>query len=201
LHAVPRGITSKLATASVTPAANSIAAAAVAPAELVPSDEATLRLIRDVYRYRHLLRNLRALHEQRKREEREEAPKIKGPRAAAVLARLWATEDLSLPSASQKVLGVDLGIAPSEIGKILKHLRSEKPGPPCVTLVSDQFDRENIYEITDEGKRQLTQWLFFHIAPGPYRESANAILKEIDPLKIAKFVELLKNKAKELLKH
>src|SRR5258708_21243357 len=100
--------------------------AAVAPAGGASSETNSVELILEIYRYRHLLRNLRLLHEQRKREERETAPSVKGPRVAAVLARLWATEDLGLPSASQKVIGVDLGIAPSEIGKMLKLLRSEK---------------------------------------------------------------------------
>ena len=174
--------------------------AAAAPALVADAEHETVNLILDIYRYRHLLRNLSPLYEERKREEREKAPRITGARVAAVLARLWATEDLGLSSVPQKSIGEDLDIAPSEIGKLLKQLRSDKQGPACVKLVSDQFGREHVYEITDEGKRQLTQWLFFHVAPRPYREAANAILKQLDRSKVEMFLQEIKMRVREFIK-
>ena len=161
----------------------------------------TVKLFLEVYRYLHLLRNLHLLYGERKREEEEKAPSIPGPRAAAVLARLWATEDLGLPNAAQKVIAIDLGMAASELALILKELHGEQSGKSCVQRVSAPLSRENIYEITEEGKQQLTEWFFSRIAPGSYGEATVEMIRQsaMDASRVAKFVEALKSQVRDLL--
>lgn len=142
-----------------------------------------------IFRYRHLLMNFES-------EYRKRARRVRGPRAAAVLARLWANEDLGLQPTSQKVVGFDLGIGPSELGKILADLR--KPGTSsegCVKLVSDQYSRQNLYEITGTGKQELESWLLVSYAPRPFMEFITNMSP--NPDKVIKLVESLKRKVKE----
>lgn len=141
-----------------------------------------------IFRYRHLLRNLWSEYERRNEEERQRAPRVRGPRWAATLARLWANEELQLDATYQKDIAGDLGLSTSELGKMMTAFR--KCSPPCVKLVSDPMGRGNVYEITDAGKEQLTNWLLAHNAPAPLIEYMVKISP--DRTKITQLIEALK---------
>lgn len=68
-----------------------------------------------IYIYRHLLRNMESKRKAREEQEKRQAPRVKGPRAAALLARLWANEDLGLQPIPQKVIAHELGLGESEV--------------------------------------------------------------------------------------
>jgi|SRR5579859_2745270 len=134
--------------------------------------------IMKIYLYRHLLRNLDRNLKALKAEEMKEAPSVKGPRAAAVLARLWANDDLGLPPAPQKVIAHDLGIGETVVGAMLKRFRTRRMNnPPCVELISDGFAREKWYKITEAGKQELSRWMFAHYTHSSFME----LIKTIPP--------------------
>jgi len=144
-----------------------------------------------IHRYRHLLVNLAS-------QRRKLPSKVKADRPAAVLARLWAEEDLELRPCSQSRVGRDLGLDASAISQILGDLR--KPGASgegCVKLASDPMGRSRIYEITDTGKRELEKYLQATYAP----EQLNRFIREISPkpTKVTELVEGLKGEVKKLL--
>ena len=131
-----------------------------------------------IYVYRHLLQNLESTRRSMRQQEKMQAVKVKGPRAAALLARLWANDDLKLPATPQKVISHDLGLSDSETTKLLKEFRSHsKEGERCVELMSDRFSREKLYQITDAGKRALESWILIHYT----HESFPELLKEVAP--------------------
>jgi hypothetical protein len=151
-----------------------------------------------IYVYRHLLQNLESTRRAMRQQEKIQAVKVKGPRAAALLARLWANDDLQLPATPQKVISHDLGLSDSETTKLLKEFRSpSKNGERCVELISDGFSREKHYRITDAGKRALASWVLIHYT----HESFHELIKEAAP--VAKNVTLslnwLKSEAKRKL--
>jgi DNA-binding MarR family transcriptional regulator len=116
-----------------------------------------------IYLYRHLLRNVETQRRAIEKQCRRTAPHISGVRVAALLARLWAIDDLSLPSVPQKAIARDLGMGEGDVGKLLKRLRGKGvTGEPCVELVSDGFGRENIYRITKYGRQELENWILAH---------------------------------------
>lgn len=154
------------------------------------------KLFVTIFRYRHLLANLDSEIRKRNREERQRAPKVRGERPAAVLARLWADDDLGLAPTSQKRVGMDLGLDASQISDILGSL--EKPGTSgggCVKLVSDPEGPVNEYKITDAGKQELESWLLVHYAPGPFIEFVKKM--DPDPKKVADLLDDLKKKVKD----
>jgi hypothetical protein len=130
-----------------------------------------------IYIYRHLLRNMNPGPKANRTEGQKRPPRLKGPRAAAVLARLWVNDDLKLAPTPQKVIAHDLGIGESEVAKMLKDLRNERVGPPCVTLVSNAYARENLYTITPEGKRELEDWILDYSTHGSFLN----LIKRIEP--------------------
>lgn len=109
--------------------------------------EELLALVLSVYRYRHLLENLR--------QHRERNTSIITRRNAAVLAWLWATEELNLPNSPQKEISHDLDMGASEVGNALRIFLDNG----LVVQIETLSRREKIYEITDAGKDQLNLWL------------------------------------------
>lgn len=142
-----------------------------------------------MYRYKHLVGYLA----NRYAIANEKSP-IQGPRAAAVLALLWAQEDLKLEKCIQKTLGLHLGIRNNaEIGRILNPLCESD----LVRLVRGKDYRVKVYEITAKGKTQLNEWLGNWYAPAPFREAIRAT--ELDSRKIAKLVEVLRKDTRKVL--
>src|SRR5208282_3679910 len=73
------------------------------PSSPTASAEVATDVIR-IYLYRHLLRNIESQRRAIEIQCRRTAPHVRGPRVAALLARLWASEDLGLPSVPQKAI-------------------------------------------------------------------------------------------------
>jgi DNA-binding MarR family transcriptional regulator len=161
----------------------------------VQEEDGSSAIVQDVAKilvFRHLIRNLESERKERDAREKKQAPRIKGPRSAAVLARLWCSDELSLAPVPQKVIARELGMRDSEVTKAFKELRREKQGSkPCVELVSDNFRRERVYKITRFGKEELERWIvasYGHTSfldtlirkpPGPeYVDGVLASLKE-----------------------
>lgn len=117
------------------------------PGELRPKREELLSLILSIYRYRHLLENLR--------QHRERNSSIITRRNAAILAWLWATEELGLPNSPQKSISHDLDMGASEVGKALETFSANN----LVVQIEARSRREKIYKITDDGKNELNIWL------------------------------------------
>lgn len=142
-----------------------------------------------MYRYRHLVGYLA-----NGCATVNEKSAIQGPRAAAVLALLWAQEDLRLKKCIQKTLGLHLGIRNNaEIGRILNPLCESG----LVRLVRGKNYRVKVYEITEDGKKQLNEWLGNWYAPALFREAIRAAAP--DSHKIAKLFEALQKDARTIL--
>jgi DNA-binding MarR family transcriptional regulator len=131
-----------------------------------------------IYVYRHLLQNMETTRRSTRLEEKKQAPRVKGPRAAALLARLWANEDLNLPATPQKVISHELGLGESEVTKMLKDLRSTANGERCVELISDGYAREKLYQITDAGKRALECWILAHYTHGSFLDLVKKVIPD-----------------------
>lgn len=130
-----------------------------------------------IYIYRHLLRNIASKRRAIEVQQQKRAPRVKGPRAAAVLARLWADKDLGLDPTPQKVIAHELGIGESEVTKTLRAFRNAGSGAPCVTLVSDAYTRENLYEISEAGKQELENWILAYYTHDSFFE----LIRRIKP--------------------
>lgn len=109
--------------------------------------EELLALTLSIYRYRHLLENLR--------QHRERNASIITRRNAAILAWIWATEELNLPNSPQNDISHDLDMGASEVGKALSIFSDNG----LVVQIKSRSRREKIYQITDDGKTQLNLWL------------------------------------------
>lgn len=168
-------------------------------AEVPPQAEDVAELLVKASQYRHLLKNLADEHKRTEREEKRLAPNVKGRRAAALLARLWAGQELGLEPCPQKAIAVDLGLGEGDAGKILADLREAGPtGLACVKMVGNLYGRERCYEITEEGQRQLQGWVQAHYVVGdPFVKAIERI--SADPAKIAKLIKILESEARSRL--
>jgi len=168
-------------------------------AEVPPQAEVVAELLVKASQYRHLLKNLADEHKRTEREEKRLAPNVKGRRAAALLARLWAGQELGLQPCPQKIVAVDLGLGEGDAGKILADLREPGPtGHACVKMVGDPYGRERCYEITEEGLRQLEGWVRAHYVVGdPFLKAIKGISP--DPVKIAKLIKTLESEVRSSL--
>jgi len=156
------------------------------------------KLLVAAFQYRHLLRNMANEHKKMEDEEERVAPNVKGRRAAALLARLWADRELNLQPRPQKVIGSDLGLGEGDAGRILAELREPGPnGLGCVEMVGDRYGREHCYRITDEGERQLEGWVLTHSLGSPFLNAVEGMSP--DAARITKFIEMLKSEVKRLL--
>jgi DNA-binding MarR family transcriptional regulator len=152
-----------------------------------------------IYLYRHLLRNIESQRRAIEIQCRKTAPHVRGPRVAALLSRLWACEDLGLPSVAQKAIAQDLGMGEGDVGKMLKKLRAKgSTGEPCVELVSDGFGRENIYKITKYGRQELENWILAHNTHTSFLD----LIKNIPPdLKnVARTLDALRKEVRQELR-
>jgi DNA-binding PadR family transcriptional regulator len=140
-----------------------------------------------IHIYRHLISNL-----QRKTNVTEH-PSIPGPRAAAVLARLWAASELGLEPRVQKRLGFDLDINPSDLGGYLRKFLKDG----LVEKLPAQSEREKLYQITAEGKKALESWMRDQYAAREYLKSF--IKMDPDLRKMEGLVGALKNSVREML--
>jgi DNA-binding PadR family transcriptional regulator len=140
-----------------------------------------------IHIYRHLISNL-----QRKTNVTEH-PSIPGPRAAAVLARLWAASELGLEPRVQKRLGFDLDINPSDLGGYLRKFLKDG----LVEKLPAQSEREKLYQITPEGKKALESWMRDQYAAREYLKSF--IKMDPDLRKMEGLVGALKNSVREML--
>jgi len=141
--------------------------------------------IAKIYIYRHLLRNIESSRRAIEKEQQERAPRITGPRAAALLARLWANQDLRLSPTPQKVLAHDLGLGESEVAKMLRVFRDARSGAACVTLVSPPHARESLYEISEAGKKELENWILAYSTHDSFQDLIRKIkpsMKNVSPM-------------------
>ena len=132
--------------------------------------------ITKIFVYRHLLNNLESTRREINEQEQVRAPRIKGPRAAALLARLWANEDMALPATPQKVISRDLGLSDSEASSFLGSFAAEVNGERFVELVAHNSRREKLYKITAAGKRDLYEWVLVHYTHGSFPQLLQSLI-------------------------
>lgn len=138
---------------------------------------ATVADLAKIYLYRHLLRNMESKRRAIEAQQQKRAPRVKGQRVAAVLARLWANDDLGLDPTPQKVIARDLGMGESDVTNMMRDLREPGSTGPCVVLVSDRYSRENFYKITEIGKQELENWVLAYYTHDSFLD----ILKKMIP--------------------
>jgi DNA-binding MarR family transcriptional regulator len=113
-----------------------------------------------IHIYRHLLANLRAPKDNARSS-------INGARAAAVLARLRISIDLTLTPIPQKQLAFELDMNPSDLGQTLGEFLDEG----LVALAPAQSKREKHYILTAAGDAALEKWIMDRYAPRDYLQA------------------------------
>jgi DNA-binding MarR family transcriptional regulator len=142
-----------------------------------PQGQADVEItITKIFVYRHLLNNLESTRQEIRKQEQVRAPRIKGPRVAALLARLWANEDLELPATPQKIISRDLGLSDSEASSILGSLAQEVNGESFVELIANNSRREKLYKITNAGKRELYEWVLAQYTHGSFPQLVKSLI-------------------------
>jgi DNA-binding MarR family transcriptional regulator len=136
-----------------------------------------------IHIYRHLIINLR-------KKKKPPRSAINGPKAAAVLARLRASEDMGLEPIPQKDLAFDLDMNPSDLGQTLGTFLESG----MVSLAQGPSKREKLYRITSQGNAALEEWMMDHYEPPYYREA----FRDMNPDK-EKMLKLVQALQKHLL--